>query len=198
MVVDKSGRTRRAPDGFRHDGPLGVHLHRRNFFSPPAFAGLSNRPCGNSGVKTPATASVFFFFAPNCPRMAPRPISPSNGSGRHYGSGVLQRIARPHDVHPQTLWRQKLFFVVGGRATTGGFSTSPQRKLPELGNKLSSQTSNRTFPTECLRYETLIAGASAADISSLYRIRASQVSFPAKLASLILTLFRPPPASPRA
>jgi long-chain acyl-CoA synthetase len=40
-------------------------------------------------------------------------------------------------------------------------------------------------PSECLRYETLIAGASAADISS-YRMRASQV-LPGQLASLIYT-----------
>jgi len=42
-----------------------------------------------------------------------------------------------------------------------------------------------TFPAECLRYETLIAGASAADISS-FRMRASQV-LPGQLASLIYT-----------
>jgi len=40
-------------------------------------------------------------------------------------------------------------------------------------------------PSECLRYETLIAGASAADVSS-YRMRASQV-LPGLLASLIYT-----------
>ncbi len=40
-------------------------------------------------------------------------------------------------------------------------------------------------PSECLRYETLIAGASAADVSS-YRMRASQV-LPGQLASLIYT-----------
>ncbi len=40
-------------------------------------------------------------------------------------------------------------------------------------------------PSECLRYETLIAGASAADVSS-YRMRASQV-LPGQVASLIYT-----------
>ena len=40
-------------------------------------------------------------------------------------------------------------------------------------------------PSECLRYETLIAGASGADVSS-YRMRASQV-LPGQLASLIYT-----------
>jgi long-chain acyl-CoA synthetase len=41
------------------------------------------------------------------------------------------------------------------------------------------------LPAECLRYETLVAGAGGADISS-YRMRASQVA-PGQLASLIYT-----------
>jgi long-chain acyl-CoA synthetase len=56
--------------------------------------------------------------------------------------------------------------------------------LPEL-EQIVVADGGADVPSECLRYETLIAGASAADISS-YRMRASQV-LPGQLASLIYT-----------
>src|SRR6266481_3255798 len=56
--------------------------------------------------------------------------------------------------------------------------------LPEL-EQIIVADGGADVPTECLRYETLIAGASASDISS-YRLRASQV-LPGQLASLIYT-----------
>src|SRR3984893_17309792 len=56
--------------------------------------------------------------------------------------------------------------------------------LPEL-EQIVVADGGSDVPSECLRYETLIAGASAADISS-YRMRASQV-LPGQLASLIYT-----------
>ena len=56
--------------------------------------------------------------------------------------------------------------------------------LPEL-EQIVVADGGADIPSECLRYETLIAGASAADISS-YRMRASQV-LPGQLASLIYT-----------
>jgi len=56
--------------------------------------------------------------------------------------------------------------------------------LPEL-EQIVVADGGADVPSECLRYETLIAGASAADVSS-YRMRASQV-LPGQLASLIYT-----------
>ena len=56
--------------------------------------------------------------------------------------------------------------------------------LPEL-EQIVVADGGADVPSECLRYETLIAGASAADISS-YRMRASQV-LPGQIASLIYT-----------
>src|SRR5437879_12769405 len=56
--------------------------------------------------------------------------------------------------------------------------------LPGL-DQIVAADGSAEVPTECLRYETLIAGASAADISS-YRLRAAQV-LPGQLASLIYT-----------
>jgi len=56
--------------------------------------------------------------------------------------------------------------------------------LPEL-EQIIVADGGPDIPTECLRYETLIAAASAADISS-YRLRAAQV-LPGQLASLIYT-----------
>src|SRR6266496_4761652 len=56
--------------------------------------------------------------------------------------------------------------------------------LPELGHIVAADC-DAELPSDCLRYETLIAGASGADISS-YRMRASQV-LPGQLASLIYT-----------
>jgi long-chain acyl-CoA synthetase len=56
--------------------------------------------------------------------------------------------------------------------------------LPEL-EQIIVADAGPELPSECLRYETLIATASATDISS-YRLRASQV-LPGQLASLIYT-----------
>ena len=56
--------------------------------------------------------------------------------------------------------------------------------LPEL-EQIVAADGSAEVPSECLRYETLIAGASGADVSS-YRMRASQV-LPGQLASLIYT-----------
>jgi long-chain acyl-CoA synthetase len=56
--------------------------------------------------------------------------------------------------------------------------------LPEL-EQIIVADGDADVPSECLRYETLIASASATDISS-YRMRASQV-LPGQLASLIYT-----------
>jgi long-chain acyl-CoA synthetase len=56
--------------------------------------------------------------------------------------------------------------------------------LPDLEQIIVADAGS-DIPSECLRYETLIASAGAADISS-YRARASQV-LPGQLASLIYT-----------
>lgn len=56
--------------------------------------------------------------------------------------------------------------------------------LPEL-EQIIVADGGPDVPTECLRYETLIVGSGASDISS-YRLRASQV-LPGQLASLIYT-----------
>ena len=56
--------------------------------------------------------------------------------------------------------------------------------LPGL-EQIVAADGSAEVPSECLRYETLIAGASAADVSS-YRMRASQV-LPGQVASLIYT-----------
>jgi long-chain acyl-CoA synthetase len=61
---------------------------------------------------------------------------------------------------------------------------SVRANLPEL-EQIVVADGGAEVPSECLRYETLVAGASAADISS-YRMRASQV-LPGQLASLIYT-----------
>src|SRR4029077_1174885 len=59
-----------------------------------------------------------------------------------------------------------------------------RKELPEL-EQIIVADADPDVPTECLRYETLIAGASAADVSS-YRLRASHV-LTGQLASLIYT-----------
>ena len=56
--------------------------------------------------------------------------------------------------------------------------------LPEL-EQIIAADAGPDIPVECLRYETLIAGAGATDIST-YRIRTSQI-LPSQLASLIYT-----------
>src|SRR6516164_3085175 len=50
---------------------------------------------------------------------------------------------------------------------------SVRANLPELENIIAADA-GAELPSECLRYETLIAGASATDVSA-YRLRASQV-----------------------
>ncbi len=76
----------------------------------------------------------------------------------------------------------KVVFVVGAHQLQKLLAARPS--LPEL-EQIIVADGGADVPTECLRYETLIAGASASDISS-YRLRASQV-LPGQLASLIYT-----------
>src|SRR5213594_1130546 len=76
----------------------------------------------------------------------------------------------------------KVVFVVGASQLQKLLAV--RASLPEL-EQIIVADGGTDIPTECLRYETLIAGASAADISS-YRLRASQV-LPGQLASLIYT-----------
>ena len=76
----------------------------------------------------------------------------------------------------------KVVFVVGASQLQKLLAV--RASLPEL-EQIIVADGGTDIPTECLRYETLIAGASAADISS-YRLRAAQV-LPGQLASLIYT-----------
>jgi long-chain acyl-CoA synthetase len=76
----------------------------------------------------------------------------------------------------------KVVFVVGPAQLRKLLNI--RKELPELEQIIVADV-EPDVPPECLRYETLIAGASAADISS-YRMRASQV-LPGQLASLIYT-----------
>jgi len=76
----------------------------------------------------------------------------------------------------------RLVFVVGAPQLQKLLAV--RASLPEL-EQIIVADGGADVPSDCLRYETLIAGASAADISS-YRRRASQV-LPGQLASLIYT-----------
>jgi long-chain acyl-CoA synthetase len=76
----------------------------------------------------------------------------------------------------------KVVFVVGAPQLQKLLAA--RANLPEL-EQIVVADGGADIPSECLCYETLIAGASAADISS-YRMRASQV-LPGQLASLIYT-----------
>jgi long-chain acyl-CoA synthetase len=76
----------------------------------------------------------------------------------------------------------KVVFVVGAPQLHKILAV--RESLPEL-EQIVVADGGSDIPPECLRYETLIASASAADISS-YRLRASQV-LPGQLASLIYT-----------
>src|SRR3989449_1124027 len=76
----------------------------------------------------------------------------------------------------------KVVFVVGAAQLRRFLNV--RKELPALEQIIVADV-EPDIPTECLRYETLIANASAADISS-YRLRASQV-LPGQLASLIYT-----------
>src|SRR5712692_6650454 len=74
----------------------------------------------------------------------------------------------------------KVVFVVGAPQLQKLLTV--RASLPEL-EQIIVADGGADIPSECLRYETLIANASAADVSS-YRMRASQV-LPGQLASLI-------------
>jgi long-chain acyl-CoA synthetase len=76
----------------------------------------------------------------------------------------------------------KVVFVVGAPQLRKLLGV--RASLPEL-EQIIFADAGADAPTECLRYETLIGSASAADVSS-YRMRASQV-LPGQLASLIYT-----------
>jgi long-chain acyl-CoA synthetase len=76
----------------------------------------------------------------------------------------------------------KVVFVVGAPQLQKLLAV--RASLPELEQIIVADAGS-DIPTECLRYETLIANAGPADISS-YRMRASQV-LPGQLASLIYT-----------
>ena len=76
----------------------------------------------------------------------------------------------------------KVVFVAGQLQLQKLLAIRPN--LPELEHIVAADC-GAELPSDCLRYETLIAGASAADISA-YRLRASQV-LPGQLASLIYT-----------
>src|SRR6266566_9964957 len=76
----------------------------------------------------------------------------------------------------------KVVFVVGAPQLQKLLAV--RADLPEL-EQIIVADGGADVPSDCLRYETLIAAASATDISS-YRMRASQV-LPGQLASLIYT-----------
>jgi len=76
----------------------------------------------------------------------------------------------------------KVVFVVGAPQLHKLLGV--RASLPEL-EQIIVADGGADVPSDCLRYETLIASASVADVSS-YRLRASQV-LPGQLASLIYT-----------
>jgi long-chain acyl-CoA synthetase len=76
----------------------------------------------------------------------------------------------------------KVVFVVGAPQLQKLLVVRPN--LPEL-EQIIVADGGANIPEECLQYETLIAGASATDVSS-YRLCSSQV-LPGQLASLIYT-----------
>src|SRR5881394_1238769 len=76
----------------------------------------------------------------------------------------------------------KVVFVVGAAQLRKLLNV--RQELPEL-EQIILAGGDAEVPGECLRYETLIAGASSPDISS-YRLRSSQV-LPGQLASIIYT-----------
>src|SRR6266581_9488148 len=76
----------------------------------------------------------------------------------------------------------KVVFVVGAAQLRKLLNV--RQELPEL-EQIILADGGAEVPGECLCYETLIAGASAPDISS-YRLRSSQV-LPGQLASIIYT-----------
>ena len=76
----------------------------------------------------------------------------------------------------------KVFFVAGSPQLQKFLGL--RANLPELEHVIVAD-SGADLPAECLRYETLIAGAGPADVSS-YRLRAARV-LPGQLASIIYT-----------
>ena len=76
----------------------------------------------------------------------------------------------------------KVVFVAG--AAQLRWLLNVRKELPEL-EQIVVADAGPDVPTECLRYETLVAGASANDVAS-YRLRGSQV-LTGQLASLIYT-----------
>src|SRR5437899_1997850 len=76
----------------------------------------------------------------------------------------------------------KVVFVVGAPQLHKLLAV--RSSLPEM-EQIIVADGGADVPAECLRYETLIAAASAVDVSS-YRLRAAQV-LPGQLASLIYT-----------
>jgi len=76
----------------------------------------------------------------------------------------------------------KVVFVAGAQQLQKLLAV--RSSLPELEQIICADAGSDA-PNECLRYETLVAGATPADVAS-YRLRASQV-LPGQLASLIYT-----------
>jgi long-chain acyl-CoA synthetase len=75
----------------------------------------------------------------------------------------------------------KVIFIAGAEQLQKLLTIRP--RVPELEHVIVADGAD--LPPECLRYETLIASAAGAEISS-YRMRASQV-LPGQLASIIYT-----------
>jgi long-chain acyl-CoA synthetase len=75
-----------------------------------------------------------------------------------------------------------VIIVAGADQLTKLLACRPQ--LPELDHVIVADAGNN-LPTECLRYETLIASAAGSEIAS-YRMRAAQV-LPGQLCSIIYT-----------
>jgi long-chain acyl-CoA synthetase len=77
----------------------------------------------------------------------------------------------------------KVVFVAGAAQLQKLLACRAQ--LPALEQIIAADVEPHDLPTECLAYDTLIAGSGSADIAS-YRMRASQV-LPGQLSSLIYT-----------
>ena len=120
------------------------------------------------------------LFAPNCPEWHTADFA-INGSG-----GVTVPVYFNESPERMTYILKhcgaRVVFVVGAAQLQKLLNV--RKELPELEQILVADA-GADVPMECLRYETLIASASAADVSS-YRLRAAQV-LPGQLASLIYT-----------
>jgi len=157
----------------RRERPLPGHLFQR---ISRRVAGLS-KPLSWNLASSPAAASVFF---PQIAEWQHRRFRHQRRR-RCHRAGLLQRISRPY-AYILKHCGAKVVFVVA-RSNCKKFS--PFAPVSPTWNKSSSADGGPNVPSECLRYETLIANAGAVDISS-YRMRASQV-LPGQLASLIYT-----------